>query len=237
MSYSVAPAPGSEDASRVSVVHAAAALRLRRYCCCSCTAAAWSCIGDLRDRQRPVRRRGPRTCGRRPASAPSVGPIVVVGSSMSCSRSALVVLGMLVGKGKNPARIDHLGRGRPRRALLRLRPGQFGTAMLSGLGNAPDQEVLDEIAAATPGWLTASTMAAADHLAARPDHRHRPAGDAGVERLLPQGAGGLGAADRRAGPAAPPAHPPTRHPRRRRRPQPPPRGPRRPRRHRPLRRT
>ena len=70
------------------------------------------------------------------------------------------VLGMFVSRGKNVARIvTWVVAG-----LVVLCCGctllgtSFGTAMLSGFGDAASQDVLDEIAAATPAWLSVSTI-------------------------------------------------------------------------------
>jgi hypothetical protein len=76
--------------------------------------------------------------------------------------AGLAVLGSLVARGKNPARIvtwvvDGI-------VVLCCGCGAIGNAFTSSLlANMPgmDQETLDEIAAATPGWLTvASTVVA-----------------------------------------------------------------------------
>jgi len=100
-----------------------------------------------------------------PEVAAMSGPIgIVVSSTLYVVLAAgLVVLGVFVGKGSNPARIVTWVVGGI--MVLCCACSSLGDvltpALLSSVGDSSSQRALDEInaiAAATPGWLAASTI-------------------------------------------------------------------------------
>ena len=139
---------------------------------------------------------GPRSS--RPPRFSTTIAIILTGVVYVLIAVGFVVLGVLVGKGKQPARVVTwviAGLG-----VLCLGCGVVGSAIsdsLSGMGgDAESQELIDRITAATPGWVNSSQRGAAAHRPDRHGDRDHSTGAARGERLLPQGAGSLGAADR-----------------------------------------
>jgi hypothetical protein len=159
MSYSVAPAPGPK--TRPGVV-ATASVMLYVSAVLLLVAAGVSFVPLGKMQSVITERYADRPQNEQQAAkiGAVVGP-VVVGVVYVLIAVGLVVLGLLVSKGKQPARvITWVLAGLSVLCFSCTLAGSAVSSSLTGLGGAQDQELLDALAGATPGWVTATSLVA-----------------------------------------------------------------------------
>jgi hypothetical protein len=159
MSYSVAPAPAARTRPGV-VTTASLLLYVSAVLLLVSVGVSLVPIGDVQKIIDEKYANEPENVRQAASIGAVVGPIVV-GVVYLVIAVALVVLGILVSKGKQPARVITwvlAGLG-----VLCLGCGLAASGLnssFSGLGGggADQQELLDAIAGATPGWVTATGL-------------------------------------------------------------------------------
>jgi xanthine/uracil permease len=158
MSYAVAPAPGPKVRPG-SVSTASLLLYVSAVLLLIVAAVSFTSLGEMQKIVNEIYADDPQT-----QEAARVGQIVgiaVTAIIYLLIAIGLVVLGIFVGKGKQPARIiTWVVSGL---AVLCLGCGLAGSAVsnsLSGLGggDARSEELLKRIQEATPGWVAATTL-------------------------------------------------------------------------------
>jgi hypothetical protein len=158
MSYSVAPAPGPRTRPGV-VATASVLLYVSAVLLLVSTGVSLVPIGDMQKIINDQYANEPENVRQAASIGAVVGPIVV-GVVYVLIAVGLIVLGIFVGKGKQPARvITWVLAGL---SVLCLGCGLASSAVstsFSGLGGGADQEaLLKAIADATPGWVTAAAL-------------------------------------------------------------------------------